>query len=70
VSRENQKFPGDFHEVSWENLEVSRDNREVFSSNPEVFTENLKFPGKIQEFPGKLQVSWEKPEFLGKTGNG
>ena len=26
VSREIQKFPGDFHEVSWENLEVSRDN--------------------------------------------
>ena len=33
-------------------------------SNPKVFTENLKFPGKTQEFLG------EKPEFLGKTGNG
>ena len=39
-------------------------------NNPKVFTENLKFPGKTQEFPGSPQVSWEKPEFLGKTGNG
>jgi len=29
-----------------------------------------KFPGKTQEFPGSPQISWEKPEFLGKTGNG
>jgi len=29
-----------------------------------------EFPGKTQEFPGSPQISWEKPEFLGKTGNG
>jgi len=65
-----RSFQGIFHEVSWENLEVSRDNQKVFSNSPEVFTENLKFPGKTQEFPENTQVSWEKPEFLGKSGNG
>jgi len=65
-----RSFQGIFHEVSLENLEVSRDNQKVFSSSPEVFTENLKFPGKTQEFPENTQVSWEKPEFLGKSGNG
>ena len=65
-----RSFQGIFHEVQLENLEVSRDNQKVFSSSPEVFTKNLKFPGKTQEFPGSPQFSWEKPEFLGKTGNG
>jgi hypothetical protein len=63
-SRENQKFPGEFFEVSWKNLEVSRDNREVFSNESESVHGK---PEVSRENPG---VSSEKPEFLVKTGNG
>jgi len=55
VSRENQKFLGDFLEVSWKNLEVFSNESESVHGKPEVFLEN---PGVSRE----NRNSWLKPE--------